>query len=732
MKTLPARIVLILLSWFAITPLWAQSLPTGFQTASAIGNRTLPTNVAFAHDGRVFVTEKSGLIWVYRNLLDTNPQVLIDLKTQVHDYWDRGLLGIALDPRFPEAPYLYVQYTYNGGLFPATDPVPWVPRWPGCPANNPMCGVGGGTDTCPNPPGDTTLGGGCVVSGHISRLTVDEAAGTAGNEQVLVEDWYQQYPSHSIGTIQFGPDGYLYAGGGDGANFGGADYGQWGNATWPDQRSPLNPGNPNDPATNQGGALRAQGLEVEAQYTGQVWLNGTIIRIDPATGLGAPGNPLAASGNTDNAKRIVAYGLRNPFRFTMRPGTNGEVWVGNVGYNTWESIEVIPSVAAAGGSATLKNFGWPCFEGRVHTQNYSTSNLPICNTLYSNSNTGGRTPWTPPWYTYNHSHGSSDITGLAFYTGTSYPAQYQNSLFFADNSRGVIFNVPYVDANGDGLPDPPADNTAPSFVGATAVDLAIGPGGDVFFTDITNGKITRLFYCGSATCTNQAPSAAIALDAGSSADGGARTIAFTAANSVDPNTGDTLSYDWDLNGDGQFGDASGVTASHVYNTQGSYRVAVRVTDQAGASDVQSLLVTVTLPPADVGVTLDDGVTLVRRGDVLHYTLVATNHGANAVSGEHVATALSTQLSGIAWTCSAGGGASCAASGSGKVADTVDLPAGASVTYTITATVGAAAEGTITSTATVTAPAGYNDPNPSDNTAADVDTVDDTIFKNGFD
>jgi len=725
MKSLPKGL-LALLPWMVLAPAQAQSLPTGFHTANAIGGRLLPTNVAFAHDGRVFVTEKSGLIWVYRNLLDADPQILADLRSQVHDYWDRGLLGLALDPRFPEVPYLYVQYAYNGGLFPETDPVPWMPRWPGCPVGNPLCGVGGGTDTCPNPPGDTTLGGGCVISGRISRLTVDGA--TAGDEHVLVEDWYQQYPSHSIGTILFGPDGYLYAGGGDGANFGGADYGQWGNPTWPDRRAPLNPSNPNDPATNQGGALRAQGLEVEAQYAGQVWLNGTIIRIDPATGLGAPDNPLAADGASDNARRIVAYGLRNPFRFTVRPGT-GELWVGDVGYNSWETIKIIPPVGAG---SVLKNFGWPCFEGRGHTQNYSTANLPICTALYAGGDHGGRTPWTPPWYAYDHSHGSSDVTGLAFYTGTSYPEAYRRSLFFADNSRGVIFNIPYVDANGDGMPDAPADGTAAAFMGATAVDLATGPGGDVFYTDVTNGRITRIYYCGSTSCTNQAPSAAIALDAGSAADGGARTIAFTAANSVDPNAGDTLTYDWDLDGDGTFGDAAGVTASRAYAAEGRYRVAVRVSDPSGASDVQSLVVTVTLPRVDVGVTLDDGVATVRRGDVLRYTLTVTNHGADAADGEHVATALSAQLAGVAWTCAGSDGGLCAASGSGDVDDDVTLPAGARVVYTIEATVASDADGTIASTADVTPPPGHVDADPADDAASDVDTVDDTIFRNGFD
>ena len=707
------RFAWVLAAAFSATAL-AQTLPTGFQRSDPIVARALPTGVFFAHDGRVFVTEKSGLIYVYQNLLDVNPQVFADLREEVHDNWDRGLLGFVLDPRFPERPYVYVQYAYNGGLFPASDPVPWSPRWPGCPVDNPFCGVNGGTDYCPNPPGDTDDG--CVIAGRVSRLEVD--GNTANNETVLVEDWYQQFPSHSIGTILFGPDGYLYAGGGDGASFNFHDLGQVVNATYPDQRSPA----------GEGGSLRSQGLELEAQYTDQVWLDGAIIRIDPATGAGAPGNPLAFGTNTPNAQRIIAYGLRNPFRFTFRPGT-GELWLGDVGENSWEEINRIPALPIVG-NGTLQNFGWPCFEGR---QQHAGFNEPICLGLYANGNTGGRTPWSPPWYTYNHSSGSSDVTGLAFYEGTTYPAQYQNSLFFADNSRTVIFNIPYVDANADGIPDPPADGTAIAFFGgnnATAVQLTTGPGGDLFFANINNGVISRISYCNG--CSNLAPSAAIALDAGSVADGGARTIAFTAANSVDPNTGDTLTYDWDLDGDGAFGDASGVTASRLYSNAGSYRVAVRVTDSSGARDEQSVLVTVT-PIADVGVTLDDGVTDVFPGDALSYTLTVTNHGADAVDGETVTSALSNQLTIVGWTCAATGGATCTASGTGDVADSVMLPAGASVTYAIVTTIAAGASGELVSTATVAAPAGSIDPNPADDEAIDTDSViTDRIFANGFD
>lgn len=688
----------------------AQNLPNGFHRTDPVTGRDLPTGVYFAHDGRVFVTEKNGRVWLYHNLEDTAPVLFADISSEVHTVGDRGLLGFALDPRFPDVPRVYMLYAFNGGLF--GDP---PPRW----------GSDCGGSTNPTPPPDAP--GGCVIGAHLSRFDVNGDVADTANENVLIEDWYQFFPSHSIGTLLFGADGYLYVGGGEGASYNWADWGQGvGNPTYPDERSPTVSGVP------EGGALRSLGLEVESRYANQeVWLDGAILRVNPSTGEGAPDNPLAASGLSANAKRIIAYGLRNPFRFTERPGT-GEIWVGDVGWNTWEEVNRIPALPDDG-SATLVNFGWPCFEGRGHTQDYGTAGLPVCVSLYKNADSGGRTPWTPPWYTYAHT-ASSDITGIMFYTGTSYPPEYQNSLFTADNSRSIVFNIPYADANADGIPDPPADSTAPPFYGgvnAAAVQLVSGPGRDVFYPNINLGRISRISYC--LGCTNVAPSAAIAVDAGSTADGPPRQVTFVATNSVDPD-GDALTYDWDLNGDGAFGDASGDTAIYAYGSAGSTRVSVRVTDTSGASDVQSMLVTVTLPTADVGVTIDDGVGEVAPNDAIVYTMTLTNHGSDTVVGEHVSTVLASTLTTVQWTCVASPGGACAASGTGSIEMDVDLAPGGTVTFTISALVASDATGTLESSATVTAPPSYEDPDTTDNTATDIDIVaiTDRIFADGFD
>jgi glucose/arabinose dehydrogenase len=179
----------------------AATLPTGFRESIALSGLTLPTAVRFAPDGRVYVAEKSGLIQVFDALTDTTPATFADLRTKVHNFHDRGLLGLALDPSFPAKPYVYVLYTHDAAIGGT------APRW----------GAPGATfDDCPTPPGETDDG--CVVSGRLSRLT---AAGDVmtGAEKVLVEDWCNQYPSHTIGSLAFGADGYLYVSGGDGASF---------------------------------------------------------------------------------------------------------------------------------------------------------------------------------------------------------------------------------------------------------------------------------------------------------------------------------------------------------------------------------------------------------------------------------------------------------------------------------------------------------------------------------
>ena len=77
----------------------ATTLPSGFQETVALSGLNQPTAVRFSRDGRVFVAEKSGTIKVFDSLADPSPDVFADLNVNVHNFWDRGLLTLALDPQ---------------------------------------------------------------------------------------------------------------------------------------------------------------------------------------------------------------------------------------------------------------------------------------------------------------------------------------------------------------------------------------------------------------------------------------------------------------------------------------------------------------------------------------------------------------------------------------------------------------------------------------------------------
>ena len=93
----------------------------GFRDTVVMSGLTSPTTFRFAPGGFVFVAEKSGIIKVFEGFGDSSPLIFADLRTQVFNYWDRGLLGLALDPGFPAEPYLYVAYAHDariGGVAP--------------------------------------------------------------------------------------------------------------------------------------------------------------------------------------------------------------------------------------------------------------------------------------------------------------------------------------------------------------------------------------------------------------------------------------------------------------------------------------------------------------------------------------------------------------------------------------------------------------------------------------
>src|SRR5439155_13534135 len=166
-----------------------------------------------------------------------------------------------------------------------------------------------------------------------------------------------------------------------------------------------------------------------------------------------------------------------------------------------------------------------------------------------------------------------------------------------------------------------------------------------------------------------------------------------------------------------------VTATVSGNATGAISNTATVTPPATVVDVNPTnntatdIDTVSGTPvnADLGIVKTDGVTTVAPGGTLTYTIVVSNAGPNAVAGAFVAdTFLPASFSSVAYTASGTGGASGFANGSGNILQTVNLPAGATITYTVNATVSGTATGAVSNTATVTAPAGVADANQTNN------------------
>ncbi|NRQ31395.1 PKD domain-containing protein [Nonomuraea sp. NN258] len=563
-------ILLIVVGLVAVSAPAAQALPASFQKQTVFSGLTQPTNIEFAPNGQVFVAEKSGLIKVFDSLSDTTPTVYADLRTQVHNFWDRGLLGLALHPDYPADPRVYVLYAY--------DAVPGgsAPRW----------GTAGATaDPCPSPPGATNDG--CLVTGRLSVIS------PSGAETPLITDWCQQHPSHSTGDLQFGADGALYASAGDGASFNFADYGQ--DNLPSSDITPDNPcGDPPNavgtalsPPSAEGGALRAQDVRTSGDPAG---LDGTLIRIDPDTGAAAAGNPNA--GNADqNVARIVANGLRNPFRITSRPGTS-EIWSGEVGWGTWEEINRVVSPTSG-----VTNFGWPCYEGGNRQGGYDNLNLTLCENFYA----AGAAAHTQPYFAWNHAtkpapndpcpSGGSSSSGVAFYAGGPYPAAYDGALFFSDYSRSCIW---VMTKGANGLPDQTTTATFDS--GIPVVELETGPGGDLFAVDFS-GKIIRYIY-------DNTPPVAV-INASATSGSAPLAVSFSGTSSSDAD-GDPLTYAWDLDGDGELDDSTAATPSRTYTQPGSYVVRLRVSDGRGGQGDATVTINVNNTPPSA--TIDSPTT----------------------------------------------------------------------------------------------------------------------------
>lgn len=309
--------------------------PTRLQTRYS--GLTAPIYITHAGDGtkRVFIVERLGVIKVVQPGSNT-PTEFLNITSLTNTSGERGLLSMAFHPQYETNRRFFVYFTR------ASDGAIQISEFETSPSN-------------PN----------------VALIA----------EKPIITIPHPTNNNHNGGTLNFGPDGYLYIATGDG-------------------------GSGNDPPNN------AQNINV---------LLGKMLRIDVNVPVGQtapylipPTNPFA--GATPGADEIYALGLRNPFRWSFDRGGTNQIWLGDVGQNAWEEVDNI----TLGG-----NYGWRVFEGNA------------CTGL-------GPDPCTPanyvaPVFVYSSQNTSSrcSITGGYVYRGTQ-GALPDGAYIYGDYCTGEI------------------------------------------------------------------------------------------------------------------------------------------------------------------------------------------------------------------------------------------------------------------------------------------------------
>jgi hypothetical protein len=261
------RLRLLVLSAVAGAALAIPS-PASGAALEPIGTFDQPVYVTSLPDpDRLLVVEQAGTIQLWQGGAGST---FLDIRSLVLAGGERGLLSVAVAPDYRTTGHIYVYYT----------------RRP-----------------------DGAL--------QIDEFTSSGSSVPAASRREVLTIPHPGASNHNGGQLQFGPDGYLYVGTGDGG--GGGD--------------------PGENAQNAASLL------------------GKILRIDPRPSGGAS---FAVPGGNPFGTPVWALGLRNPWRFSFDAAT-GDLLIGDVGQAAWEEIDFVPR-SAGGGRAV--NFGWDCREGR--------------------------------------------------------------------------------------------------------------------------------------------------------------------------------------------------------------------------------------------------------------------------------------------------------------------------------------------------------------------------------
>ena len=466
-----------------------------------------------------------------------------------------------------------------------------------------------------------------------------------------------------------------------------------------------------------GGSYNAGGSGVAVGLSGSQ----TGVNYQLFIGASTTGSPVAGTGAAISFGNQTAAGTYTVVATnTTTSATNNMTGSATVTINPVADVSLSvlasPTPAVAGNNVT--------YTATVTNNGPSTASNVIFNFPYpSNASFVSRTApggWT---FTSTNSVGQTAGTVAASIGSLANGASGTFTLVFhigAGVAQGSQLSTTAT-ASSDTTDLTPGNNSSPVTTAVVAqADLSITmtdgvttatPGGSVTYT-ITVSNTGPSNVTG-ATVADTFPASLTATWTGVGAGGG------TATASGSGNINDTVNLP--AGGSVTYTVSATISAGATGTLSNTATVTSSVTDPTPGNNSATDSDTLT-PQADLAITKTDGVTVVNAGGTVTYTITASNAGPSNAPGTTVADTLPASLSNVAWTAVGAGGGTVTASGSGNINDTVNLPAGGSVTYTVTADISGSASGTLSNTATVSTPGGVTDPTPGNNSATDSDSV----------